>query len=231
MLVAGEPRHAPRETLLSTIVAEPEQRRVAAAAVALSVIAFVAAAPFARMPLAPVQAFIPAYEAALVIIDMITAVLLFQQFAQLRSPAMLALAAGYLFDAMITIPHALSFPGLITPAGWLGAGSQTTAWLYMFWHGGFPGFVIAYAWLSRRAARRGAASLNAAAALWAVIGVAGLTFALTLIATEADALLPPIMAGNSYTPTMRLVVGTVWVLPAITLVVLLLSRPYSVLDL
>ena len=37
------------------------------------------------------------------------------------------------------------FPGVFAPAGLLDAGPQTTAWLYMFWHGGFPLFVIAYA--------------------------------------------------------------------------------------
>ena len=51
---------------------------------------------------------------------------------------MLALACGYLFDALIIIPHALTFPGAFTPAGLLGAKEQTTAWLYTFWHGGRP---------------------------------------------------------------------------------------------
>ena len=35
----------------------------------------------------------------------------------------------------------------LAPGGLLGAGSQTTVWLYMIWHGGFPLFVLAYAWL------------------------------------------------------------------------------------
>jgi hypothetical protein len=38
-------------------------------------------------------------------------VLLFEQFAPLRSPAVLILAAGYLFDAFLIIPHTLTFPG------------------------------------------------------------------------------------------------------------------------
>jgi hypothetical protein len=45
----------------------------------------------------------------------------------------------------MAIMHALSFPGLFAPAGLLGAGPQTTAWLYMFWHSGFSLFVMAYA--------------------------------------------------------------------------------------
>ncbi len=37
------------------------------------------------------------------------------------------------------------FPDCSRRPGLLGAGPQSTAWLYMFWHGGFPLLVIAYA--------------------------------------------------------------------------------------
>jgi len=57
------------------------------------------------------------------------------------------LAGAYLFTAFMTVAHALTFPGLFAPTGLLGAGPQSTAWLYMFWHGGFPLLVIAYAFL------------------------------------------------------------------------------------
>ena len=69
--------------------------------------------------------------------DLITAVLLFSQFFILRSWALLFLASGYLFTAPVALIHALTFPGLFSPTGLLGAGPQTTAWLFMIWHGGF----------------------------------------------------------------------------------------------
>ena len=47
----------------------------------------------------------------------------------------------------MTVVHALSFPGLFSPTGLLGAGPQTTVWLYVFWHVGFALFVIAFALL------------------------------------------------------------------------------------
>jgi hypothetical protein len=78
-------------------------------------------------------AFIPAYEAALLLIDLITAVLLYDQSVRLRSICIVALASGYLFDAFMIVPHALTFPGVFTQTGLLGAGEQTTAWLYVFW--------------------------------------------------------------------------------------------------
>ena len=58
---------------------------------------------------------------------------------------------AYLFTACLTAAHTLSFPGLFSATGLLGAGPQTTAWLYMFWHGGFPLFLIAYARSARAA--------------------------------------------------------------------------------
>src|SRR3981081_3304578 len=137
-----------RRVFLSTLPAGRGARRLALVFGLASVALFLAAAPFAKLPLAQIGAFIPIYESALVINDLITAVLLFGQFGILRSRALLVLAGGYLFTATITVAHALTFPGLFSPTGLLGAGPQSTAWL-MFWHGGFPLFVIAYAVLTR----------------------------------------------------------------------------------
>ena len=62
---------------------------------------FIIAVPVAKVRLSPVWAFIPVYQSALVINDLITAVLLFGQFAILRSRALLVLASGYLFTALM----------------------------------------------------------------------------------------------------------------------------------
>ena len=106
---------------------------------------FACAVPFAGVPLAPVPAFVASYQSALAVNDLITAVLLFSQFAVSRSRALLLLASGYLFTAIAAMVHALTFPGLFAPTGLLGAGPQTTVWLYMVWHGGFPLLVLGYA--------------------------------------------------------------------------------------
>jgi Membrane-associated sensor, integral membrane domain len=119
---------------LSTMPAGRAQRRLALAVVSVATVLFLASAPFAKVQLERVDAFIPVYETALVIFDLITAILLFGQFAFLRSRALLVLASGYLFTSTMTAAHALSFPGLFAPRGLLGAGPQTTVWLYVFWH-------------------------------------------------------------------------------------------------
>src|SRR5258708_9049468 len=113
---------------LSKLPAGRGGRRLAAAAVLASVAVFLAAAPFAKLPLAQIGAFIPIYESALVINDLITAILLFGQFGILRSRALLVLASGYLFTATITVSHALSFPGLFSPTAFLAPVPQSSAW-------------------------------------------------------------------------------------------------------
>jgi signal transduction histidine kinase len=221
-----------RSFFLSTLPAGRRDRRLAIAVVAASAAIFALAAPFAKVPLAPVAAFIPIYESALVINDLITAVLLFGQFNILRSRALLMLAGGYLFTAFITVAHALTFPGLFSPTGLLGAGSHSTAWLYMFWHGGFPLLVIAYTLLdgSARAigSPRGSSSVPI---LSCVAGALLVVAALTLLTTTGQAVLPAIMQGSRYTSAMIGVVSGVWVLSIVALVFLWRRRAHTVLDL
>src|ERR1700710_620533 len=123
---------------------------VAVSVIAVSLLTVAVLGPIARTPLLQLDAFIPAYEAALAIIDLITVFLLFAQFSREKSASLLMLCCGYLFNTLIIICHALTFPGVFAPSGLLGAGAQTTAWLYLFWHGGFALSVLGYAVLARQ---------------------------------------------------------------------------------
>ncbi|HJT09046.1 MAG TPA: MASE4 domain-containing protein [Stellaceae bacterium] len=216
---------------MSRAPATAAQRRLALAIVILSVAAFIPAVPFARLPLAKVPAFIPSYEAALALSDLITAVLLFGQFARLRTTALLALASGYLYDALIIVPHAFTFPGVFSPTGLLGAGSQTTAWLYCFWHAGFPLFVLLYGVLGWRGEKRvrGAAGPIIAAA---VAGVAALVGGLTLLTTIGHDLLTVIIVNGDYSLLVSKGVSpALWLLSLLALIVIWRKREHSVLDL
>ncbi len=173
------------QSFLATALATRREKGVAIAIAGATFLVFAGLVPFVKVPLPPWPAFIPSYETALFFIDLITAALLFDQFRRVRSLSILVLGCAYLFDAFMIVPHALSFPGAFTTTGLLGAKEQTTAWLYVFWHGGFPLFVIGYAVLGRveeKAPRRNlpASGLLIAAA---AIGVALLAFALTLLTT------------------------------------------------
>jgi len=213
--------------------ASPSRRdRVLATAVAMfSLLAFAAIAPFARVQLPVVPAFVPAYESALLINDLITAILLFGQFGILRSRALLVLASGYLFSAMMAVPHALTFPGVFAAGGLLGAGTQTTAWLYISWHIVFPLVMIAYALLKpRRSLVAPTASVHTAIVA-TVLVVLGAVTGLTLLAILAEPVLPAILIGLHYTPTAKFSLVTVGAVSLFSLVVLWLRRPHTVLDL
>jgi len=214
--------------LLGQPAGRPERRR-ALIVLVVSAVIFAALAPFAQVGLEPVPAFIPIYESALVMNDTITAVLLFGQYRILRSRALAVLASGYLFAALMTAGHALSFPGLFSSAGLLGAGPQSTAWIYMFWHSAFPLFVLGYAWMKRRPDEASATS-SWHSLVWPIVAVA-LAGGLLGLATTGQSLLPAIMQGNRYTPATHAIVFSVWLFSLAALAVLWRGRPHSVLDL
>ncbi len=216
-----------RRVFLSLLPPSHGERRLALVVVVLSFLIFVALAPFAKTQLPKVEAFIPAYQSAMAINDLMTAVLLYGQFSIIRSRGILLLAAGYLFTALMLVTHMLSFPGLFSSTGLLGAGPQITAWLYMFWHGGFPLFVIGYALDKKADHSPTPAHLSIFASIVAVIAV---VCCLALLTTMGQALLPPVMTGSHYTPNLIIVVSTVWLLSFAALLVLWRRRPRSVLD-
>jgi Membrane-associated sensor, integral membrane domain len=137
--------------LLATIPPTPPQRRLALALGAGLIVLFGVAAPIAAMPLPQLYAIIPIIVAIFFLSDLITAALLFSQFSVIRSHALLSLANGYLFTALIGIPIALTYPGLFSPTGLLGAGLQTAGWLYLSYHFCFISAVLGYAYLKDRA--------------------------------------------------------------------------------
>src|SRR5712692_4627913 len=92
---------------VATRPAGEADRKLAFATVVVSAIVFLAAIPFAKQPLGQVWAFIPSYQAALVVCDLITAALLFGQARFSRSLALFILAAGYLFTACLAVSHGL----------------------------------------------------------------------------------------------------------------------------
>ncbi len=224
----------PRAISLVTALATPRQRRIALLIAVATFAAFLAAVPFVRLPLARMPAFIPSYEAALFFIDLVTSILLLDQFLRQRAASVLVLALAYLFDAMIIVPHALSFPGAFSATGLLGAKEQTTAWLYVFWHGGFPLFVLGYA-LLRHGEESGRPDWpvnqpGRAVAITVVI-VAAIVVAFTLWATLGHDSLPIVMQGSDYSLLVKKGISPlVWLLTLFALVSLW-QRKQRVVDL
>jgi signal transduction histidine kinase len=219
--------------VLSSLPPGLVQKRLAlGVVVGLLVLFFITAGPLSAIQLGRIDAFIPAYAMAMFVIDSITAVLLFAQFSILRSRALLAIASGYLYTALIVIPWMLTFPGVFTPGGLFGAGLQSTSWLYTLWHAGFPMFVIAYALLKdeepTKRLRQGSA---AAVILSSVVMTAAVVCAATLLVTAYDPLLPRLMLDTTHLSGLWYYAAAPLTLLSVLALIVLWVRWRSVLDL
>ena len=218
-----------QQFILSNLSPGPTQKRLAlAVALALLVAFFFTAGPLSTIQLPRVDAFVPAYAMAMFVNDAITAVLLFAQFSILRSRALLVIASGYLFTALIIIPWLLTFPGVFAPSGLLGAGLQTTNWLYILWHGGLPTFVMGYALLKDAHPARQSWYGSVRAAILSSVAVTMIVVcAATFLFTAGDAHLPRISVDPVHFSTLWLyVAGGLSLWSVLTLIVLWLrGRP------
>jgi signal transduction histidine kinase len=166
--------------------------RFSVAIVGLLIVAFLLILPVRDVRLRAIGAFVPTIDAIMFVGDMVAAILLYAQAVVFRSRALTFLATGYLFAALMLVPHALTFPGAFAPGGLLGAGVNTTAWISTFQRAAFPVAIILYVVLRRAdsVARPGPKRPTPRIALWAFAAFA-IAAALTLLATIGRDLLPP----------------------------------------
>ena len=222
-----------KQFILSSLSPGRAQKRLAlAVALALLVAFFVTTGPLSTIQLARIDFFVPAYATAIFVNNSITAVLLFAQFSILRSRAHLVIASAYLFTSLMLIPWVLTFPGVFAPSGLLGAGRQSTAWLYILWHAGFAMLVITYALLKDAdSAKRLRRSSAGAAILLSVAVTAAVVCAATFLVIAGDPLLPRIMVDTVRdSPLWAYAAGLLALLSVLALIVLRV-RWHSVLDL
>jgi len=218
-----------------SIVTTPSTRGDVRMALLVGVTMFVAFAlslPFAAQQMARIGSFVPTVQAIIFVTDLATAVLLFGQFVIVASRALLILASGYLFSALIVVSHALSFPGAFAPDGAFGVGLQATPWLYTFWHFGFSAAVLAYACINRWGRAHDAILVSPVAGAWLTIAtVVVLVSALTWALVAYEPFLPPLLRDPvNFTPAANYVT---WASLATSLLafVFLAARRTSVLEL
>jgi signal transduction histidine kinase len=182
---------------LANLPASPVERRFVLVVTVLLFATLVPLLPFLGMRLPEFNAFVPSFAAVIFINDLIAAALLYGQYSIAPSRSFLVLASGYLFMALMIVPHALAFPGAFTPTGLLGATRQSSAWLFLFSHLLYPTVLVAYAWLKDvdRATpiRTSIARLAIGASVAIVVVFAG---SLTLIAIAEDRYLPTLMVDS-----------------------------------
>jgi signal transduction histidine kinase len=222
-----------RRFILTSVSPSWGQKRLALGVVLASLVAFcITAGPLSTFQLPRIDAFVPAYGTAIFVNDLITAVLLFNQFAILRSRASLAIASGYLFAGLIVIPWLLTFPGVFTPGGLLGAGLQSTAWLSVVRYLGFPAFVIAYALLKDADPLKRFREGSIGATIFSTVAIsAAVVCAVTVLVIASDAYLPPIAIDRVRFSTFLVYLSSCLILWNALAITLLWIRQQSVLDL
>ena len=214
--------------LLATVEPTRPQRRFAFALAVCVIVAFAGATSFAAMPLWPIYPVVPLLLAICFLSDVITSTLLYSQYSITRSPALLALAGGYLFAALIVIPITLTYPGLFTPTGLLGAGLQTASWLYICWHFGFPAAVFAYTLLKDD---NSTADVSVKSAIgWSIALVGVSVGALTWLFTSGNDLVPRLALNETALAPLSFHLGAALVLFIAIVFGLLWARQRSVLD-
>jgi signal transduction histidine kinase len=215
--------------LLATVEPTRPQRRFAFALAVCLIVVFVGAASFAATPLWQVYPVVPLLLAICFLSDVITATLLFSQYSITRSRALLALASGYLFAALIVVPITLTYPGLFTPTGLLGAGLQTASWLYISWHFGFPATVLAYALLKDDNSTVADVPVKSAIG-WSIAVVGVSVVALTWLFTSGNDLVPRLALNETALAPLSFHLGVALVLFTAVVFGLLWARRRSVLD-
>ena len=215
--------------VIASMPASTRERRLAFGVILLLLVAFLIIVPFARVPLARVDAFIPVIQTVLCVADLITAALLFAQYSIEPLRGVLALACGYMFSGLFAFMQTFAFPGAYAPAGLFGDLS-TAAYLFCLWHIAFPLAVIVYA-LSRDTGKGAKVSDSSTAIVVrvAIACVVALTAGLTWAVSAGAQYLPSLFVNTTtQTPFTNYLLGSIWLLSAVALV-LLFARKRTVL--
>ena len=162
----------------ATRSATPAQRRFALWMCAVLCLTTIALLPHAQTEWQKMPAFLPAYQTAVIGIYLITAYLMYGHYDATRSVALLHLSAGCLYTAGVLLVQFLSFPAAFGGAGPLVGGSQTTIWLWFFWHAGPAIGIFLFSWSEYH--RPGYRTTHHRRAIWRTALVLAVTFAATV---------------------------------------------------
>ena len=180
-----------------TIAATPistRERNIAFGVIVVIAVLGAIVAPFAHVQLTRVDAFIPAVQSVMCVIDLLTAVLLLAQYSIQPTRGVLAVASGYVFSGLFAFIQTLTYPGAYSPTGLIGD-INSAPWIFVFWHTTFPLALIVYT-LSKDEGKEADLSRRSIG-----VGIVG-TIAFVLTATAALTWLA--VDGVRYLPAMYL---------------------------
>lgn len=217
--------------VITAMPIDATQRRIAFGVMIAILVIELAAAPFAYLRVAEINSFIPAVQSVLCILHLITAVLLFSQYAVRPRFAMLALASGYVFSGLFAFLQMLAFPGAFPTYDLIG-NRDAPAWLFVFWQTAFSLAAIIYA-LSKDAKDASSSGRSPMVCICMALACIVATAAgLTLLLLGGSAHLPKIFVDSTAQTTAMLTYLNIylWLLSS-TALLLLFVRRRTILDL
>jgi len=210
------------------------QRSLALKVLAAVILAYGAVAPYSSLIFVRIPGYLPAIQGMMGIAYLLTAILLYSQFSVTRSRAVLVLASGYAFTALIIVYRISTYPSLLLSTGIIGplnAVPQAPAWLYIIWHLGFPVAASGYIVTKSEGYGKDAVRWPAANAIFlSSIIIVGLVLALAWAVTAWSNRLPDLVLYESrLSPLARYILGAELSIVVSTML-LLRARQTSVLD-
>jgi PAS domain S-box-containing protein len=186
---------------IATAPAAPSDRRWALLSAAALIVLFAASFPFAGWRIAEVPAFVPTVVGASVVALLLTAVLLYVQYRIERDLKLALLAIAYAFSVISTTLYLLTFPGVFSATGLLGAGAQTASWCYIAAQIGFAALLIAQGFAARRGWRLSRNGVRAIA-----LATLAVTIAYALVVTLGHDRLPAATQGGNFSASWTRIV-------------------------
>jgi signal transduction histidine kinase len=217
--------------VITAMPIDATQRRVAISVIIVVAFIELASAPFASLPVARIDSFIPVLQSVMCILHLITAVLLFSQYSVRPRFATLAIACGYVSSGLFAFDQSLAFPGAYS-TGILIGDANTVVWLFVIWHTAFPSAMMIYA-LTKDAENNSPSPRSPMVVI--IISIACVVAAvggLTWLVVINSAYLPKVfLAGGKMDSTTTIYLAVyLWVLNS-TALVLLFFRRRTILDL
>jgi PAS domain S-box-containing protein len=163
--------------------------------------------PIASIPGPEIPGTTAAFGGVIFVSGLSTAFLLFLRFRETPAWSLLFLGCGYLFSALMVVPHVLTFPGAIVPGqAVIGLSPQSPGWLFVLWINGYALLtLIAIVLAARNDGWRPAQGPIGAAIAVAVAAVLMLVVALSVFSIVIVDGLPPLIGGSSWTTLNRFI--------------------------
>lgn len=186
---------------------------------------------FGNVHLARVDAFIPVIQTVMCVVDLVTAALLFAQYAIHPARAVLAVASGYVFSGLFAFLQTLAFPGAYSPTALIGDGINSAAWFFVLWHTTFPLSLMLYAVLRDKSVATNLSSVSIGFNVGGTIAcVLAATIVLTWLAIDGIKYLPTLYVNLAQQTLFASSIDIfLWAVNIVTFVVLFVNRR-TVLD-